>query len=730
VVRWIAALDPLTLVAAREGHDAARSLCSAGGVAPESTGLLEQVQIDHTVIDVIVVDERHRLPLGRAYLTVGIDVSSRAIVGMVVTLEAPSATSVGLCLAHMVSDKRAWLEQLGVQVSWPMSGKPDELYVDNAPEFHSEALRRGCDEHGIRLSYRPLGQPHYGGIVERVIGTMMRQVHELPGTTFSNIAQRGDYDSDANAALTLAELQRWLVLAVATYHGQVHETVSRTPAGVWAENPAPASPITAGNSTAFAVDFLPVIRRTLTRTGFTIDHVQYYSDLLKPLIGRREQLGRFILRRDPRDISRIWVLDPNSNVYLQVGYRTMSRPAISVWEHRAATARLREQGRGEVDEPALFRMVEQMRQITDTAVRSTRKARRDRARRPAPAPGHPRRLSRHPRNLPWGRPTRWSPPGPCHSPRSNNGDSVTTEPLDLSHLHESARPVALLPDEERLRRVRADRWIGYTRATDALRRLEQLLTWPPKQRMPNLLIVGPTNNGKSMLIEKFRRDHPPRQSPDRTSPPISVVVMQMPSEPSVTRFYIALLAAADAPSRPGASTRPHVAELERTASWWLSGMGIQMLVIDELHNLLAGNAPRRREFLNLLRYLGNKLRIPLVGVGTHEAYLAIRSDDQLENRFEPLIFPRWRSDEQARSLLASFAASFPLRHASPITTPEMADYLIDRSEGTIGELAQLLTAAATAAITSGEEAINPTTFRLAEYLGPTERRRTFERALS
>lgn len=130
---------------------------------------------------------------------------------------------------------------------------------------------------------------------------------------------------------------------------------------------------------------------------------------------------------------------------------------------------------------------------------------------------------------------------------------------------------------------------------------------------------------------------------------------------------------------------------------------------------------RRREFLNLLRYLGNELRIPLVGVGTHEAYLAIRSDDQLENRFDPLVLSRWRSDEQARSLLASFAASFPLRRPSPITTPEMADYLIGRSEGTIGELAHLLTDAATAAITSGEEAINATTLRLADYLGPTER---------
>jgi putative transposase len=210
VLRRIAQLDPVKTVSAREGADAARSRRSAGGVPPEITGLLDQVQIDHTPVDVIVVDERHRLPIGRPYVTAGICVCSRCVVGLVVTLEAPSATSVGLCLAHMATDKRAWLERLGVEAVWPMSGKPRELYVDNAAEFHGEALRRGCDQHGIGLSYRPPGQPHFGGIVERLIGTMMRMVHdEVPGTTFSNTAQRGTYDSDGKAVLTLDWCNRW-----------------------------------------------------------------------------------------------------------------------------------------------------------------------------------------------------------------------------------------------------------------------------------------------------------------------------------------------------------------------------------------------------------------------------------------------------------------------------------------------------------------------------------------
>jgi putative transposase len=301
---------------------------------------------------------------------------------MVITLEAPSAVSVGLCLAHVCCDKRPWLERLGVGVEWPMAGQPAQLYVDNAAEFKSEALRRGCEQHGIRLDYRPGGRPHFGGIVERVIGTAMGMVHELPGTTFSNPEQRGEYDADGKAALTMRELERWLVLAVAAYHGSVHGGLSQTPAGRWAQGVAESgTPPLVASPTAFLVDFLPVIRRTLTRRGFVIDHVQYFANALKPWIERRDRLGKFVIRRDPRDISRVWVLDPDGGQYVQVPYRTLSHPAVTLWEHRQAVARLRQQGRGQVDEQALFSMIEHMRNITDDAQKATRKNRRERERR-------------------------------------------------------------------------------------------------------------------------------------------------------------------------------------------------------------------------------------------------------------------------------------------------------------------------------------------------------------
>ncbi|WP_425336886.1 Mu transposase C-terminal domain-containing protein [Xenorhabdus griffiniae] len=302
---------------------------------------------------------------------------------MVITLEAPSAVAVGLCLAHIVCDKRPWLERLDIEMNWPMSGKPRQLYLDNAAEFKSEALRRGCEQHGIRLDYRPRGQPHYGGIVERIIGTTMQMIHdELPGTTFSNPKQRGEYASDKLASLTLSELERWFALAIGAYHGLIHSGLLQPPAACWAEAVERIGiPAVVTHATAFLVDFLPVFRRILTRTGFVIDHIHYYADVLKPWIARRENFPAFLIRRDPRDISRIWVLEPEGQHYLEIPYRALSHPAITLWEQRQALTNLRQLGRKQVDESMLFRMIKQMREIVTTAQKATRKTRRDTERR-------------------------------------------------------------------------------------------------------------------------------------------------------------------------------------------------------------------------------------------------------------------------------------------------------------------------------------------------------------
>lgn len=297
---------------------------------------------------------------------------------------------------------------------------------------------------------------------------------------------------------------------------------------------------------------------------------------------------------------------------------------------------------------------------------------------------------------------------------------------DLNHLIPNAQKTAQLPGAERIARIRADRWIGYTQAQKALAKLEDLFTHPERQRMPNLLIVGPTNNGKTMLVEKFRRQHPVTTSDDGQTEQIPILAMQMPSDPTISRFYTMLLYSLNAPSF--GSRR--VSDLEELSLRILRQVGLRMLVIDELHNVLAGSGPQQRQFLNLLRFLGNELRIPLVCIGTKEAYLAIRSDDQLENRFEPFSLPLWTLDDEFSSLLASFAAVLPLRRASQLHLPDIAHYILSKSEGTIGEITTLLTRSAILAVETGSECIDRQILGLVDYSSPTERRRTFERELT
>src|SRR5258705_124681 len=118
--------------------------------------------------------------------------NTRMIAGFHVSLWSPSALSVCLALTHAVLEKTSWLADRELQtLEWPISGLPQVLHLDNAREFHSEALVRGCQEYGIRLDHRPVGRPHFGGHIERLIGTMMGAVHLLPGTTFSDVKQKG-----------------------------------------------------------------------------------------------------------------------------------------------------------------------------------------------------------------------------------------------------------------------------------------------------------------------------------------------------------------------------------------------------------------------------------------------------------------------------------------------------------------------------------------------------------
>lgn len=295
----------------------------------------------------------------------------------------------------------------------------------------------------------------------------------------------------------------------------------------------------------------------------------------------------------------------------------------------------------------------------------------------------------------------------------------------LAHLLPSAREIAALPAAERLTKLSLHHWIGYPAAQSAVAKLEGMIAGPASLRPANLLIVGPSNNGKTMIAERCRRLHPARTSADGEHQVIPVLVMQMPPAPSARRFYSALLTALGAPLWASGATDLR----EQMACRIMRKVGVRLLIIDELHNILAGRPGQVRECQNVLRFLGNELRIPIAGLGTKEAYIAIRSDDQLENRFEPFLLPRWTDGAELARLLASFEAILPLKEPSGLASPELRTRILQWSEGTIGEISALLVAAARAALRRGCERIDADILAAADYLPPTERRRQFEASL-
>lgn len=195
-----------------------------------------------------------------------------------------------------------------------MYGKPKKILVDNGKDFRSMALDRGCDEHQIDLKWRPVRTPHYGGHIERLIGTLMKIAHLLPGTTFSNIRERGNYDSEGKARLTLNEFRDWMTQKVCrAYHQRPHRALGLPPAIAWERSLTDAagcivSPPLIARPLDFRMDFLPFEIRLVRRTGIELNASRYWHEDLAPMLNSD---GGVRVRYDPRDPSAVWVRRPD-----------------------------------------------------------------------------------------------------------------------------------------------------------------------------------------------------------------------------------------------------------------------------------------------------------------------------------------------------------------------------------------------------------------------------------
>lgn len=388
-------LPAATLMARRYSRKKANmAFTPSEGEFPGAPHPLAVVQMDHTKLDIILVDDHHRRPIGRPWITLAVDVFSRMVLGLYISFDPPGALSTGLCIANAILPKENLLTKMDLKGEWPCWGVFKTVHLDNAKEFRGKMLERACRQYGINVEWRPVAQPNFGGDIERLNGTIAKEVHALPGTTFSNTAQRGEYDSEGKAALTLSEFEVWLTtFIVQAYHQRLHSSIGMTPLakfreGVFGNSTQPGSglPARIADIDRLRLDFMPFEERTIQDYGVAIDKVHYFHDVLRPWVNApdRENPKKkrvFTFRRDPRDISTIWFYDPELRSYSPIPYRDTSRPAISVWELREAQKRAEESGAKTVDEAAIFAAYDRMREIEIEAKGKTKAARRSTQRR-------------------------------------------------------------------------------------------------------------------------------------------------------------------------------------------------------------------------------------------------------------------------------------------------------------------------------------------------------------
>jgi hypothetical protein len=273
--------------------------------------------------------------------------------------------------------------------------------------------------------------------------------------------------------------------------------------------------------------------------------------------------------------------------------------------------------------------------------------------------------------------------------------------------------------EHRIAQLRGGQWIKYSRAEAVLEKMRELYDAPRSHRMRNLLLAGETNNGKTMIVNQFLKRHKAELHLTGESSKVPVLSIQAPPVPDEGRFYNAILTALYAPFRLSA----RVDQKQQQTINVLAAVGIKMLVIDEIHHVLAGTMQKQRHFLNTLKYLGNELQISLVAVGTRDAFNAVQSDPQLANRFEPIVLPKWQLDDDYLRLLASFEKILDLEEASNLSEGEMPARILGMSEGTIGEIAAVVASAASYVVRNGRKSIDAFALDECDYIAPSARRR-------
>ncbi|MBP2640457.1 MAG: Mu transposase/integrase [Firmicutes bacterium] len=337
VYNRIKKLDPYVVAKSRYNEKYAEQKFGVSGGGPRPTRILQRVEMDHTKMDLFVICEKTGMVYGRPWLTLCIDVYSRCILGYFISFEPPSAMTALACLEHAIWPKNIKEKYSDIVNEWSAAGIPENLIFDNGKEFMGTNVENACLSLGINVDYCPVQEPWYKGCVERFFGSINTQlIHLLPGTSFSNIFEKGEYDSIKNAVITHAMLD-WLVAKwiADIYHQQFHTGARAVPALLWQKSAEKYEPRYASSADKLNALLGYSGERSVGKAGIQLEKLYYSCPEIAHLRTIKTETGKFEIKYNPKDLGTIQVFDPSRSKWLMVPAVDFSYAnGLTVWQHR------------------------------------------------------------------------------------------------------------------------------------------------------------------------------------------------------------------------------------------------------------------------------------------------------------------------------------------------------------------------------------------------------------
>lgn len=322
--------------------------------------ILERVEIDHTPLDLFLIDEKTWLPLGRPTLTVALDHFSRMPVGYYLTFDSPCTAGVIGTLRHAILPKDPVNEVVPnrkVNHHWPCYGTPKLIAVDNGLEFYSQDLESVAFDLGITILYCPKKQPWYKGSIERYLKTInYTLVSQFPGASFSKFYLRGDYDPLKCAILTMAEFkhafEKWIL---DIYSQSKHSSINVTPWSRWQDSAIKQPLVLPEDKHTLERRIGLVEERTLQNNGILLNNIQYNGHVIAPLLDKYGPGIKVRLVYNPEDLGEVQVWGPEQPDPITVPALELEyAKGLTLKQNEMLRKQILERGAATVDKEALM----------------------------------------------------------------------------------------------------------------------------------------------------------------------------------------------------------------------------------------------------------------------------------------------------------------------------------------------------------------------------------------